>query len=328
MLSTVRVRRWSDLDEVGTLASAKRLAAAGSWREALDGMLGCLMDDRDEATAAMRDVFAVLGDDDPLVPEFRPQALERALLARRGTMADVHDQIRDFWDRDAHTYDDSASHAISDPLEAAAWRAALLRALPERGAKVLDAGAGTGALSLLAAELGYVVTALDLSEGMLSKARAKAEANGVGLTFVVGPAAEPPPGPVRRHHGTARRLDHARPRDGAPRVAGRHGAGWTTRLVRRPLGRRHARRRWRRTVPPRRCGRSSASHDHHHAPYPEDVLAQLPLAEMPSPTPLIEMVREAGWTGCASSACATSNGPRCGTIPGRWGGWRRGPATR
>ena len=70
-------------------------------------------------------------------------------------MADVHDQIRECWDRDSHTYDDSASHAISDPLEAAAWRAALLRALPERGAKVLDAGAGTGALSLLAAELGY-----------------------------------------------------------------------------------------------------------------------------------------------------------------------------
>ena len=50
-------------------------------------------------------------------------------------MADVHDQIRDFWDRDSHTYDDSASHAISDPLEAAAWRAALLRALPEAGSE-------------------------------------------------------------------------------------------------------------------------------------------------------------------------------------------------
>ena len=94
-------------------------------------------------------------------------------------MADVHDQIRDFWDRDSHTYDDSASHAISDPLEAAAWRAALRGRCRSRGAKVLDAGAGTGALSLLAAELGYDVTALDLSEGMLSKARAKAEASGV-----------------------------------------------------------------------------------------------------------------------------------------------------
>ena len=118
-------------------------------------------------------------------------------------MADVHDQIRDFWNRDAHTYDDSVSHAISDPLEAAAWRAAIHAALPDAGAKILDAGAGTGALSLLAAELGYEVTALDLSEGILSKARAKAEAAGSELTFVVGSAAEPPSGPfdaiIERH---------------------------------------------------------------------------------------------------------------------------------
>ena len=107
-------------------------------------------------------------------------------------MADVHDQIRDFWDRDSRTYDDSTSHAISDPVEAAAWRAALRRALPEPAVNVLDVGAGTGALSLLAAELGYDVTALDLSEGMLSRARAKAEARGLGMTFVVGPAADPP----------------------------------------------------------------------------------------------------------------------------------------
>ncbi|MEO8423631.1 MAG: tetratricopeptide repeat protein [Actinomycetota bacterium] len=79
VLSMVRVRGWSDLDEVGTSASAKRLAAAGRWREALDGLLGSLMDDRDDATGAMRDVFAVLGDDDPLVPEFR-RKLSNALF--------------------------------------------------------------------------------------------------------------------------------------------------------------------------------------------------------------------------------------------------------
>lgn len=71
VLSAVRVKGWGDVKEVGTLASAKRLAAAGRWREALDAMLGSLMDDRDDATAAMRDVFAVLGDEDPLVSEFR-----------------------------------------------------------------------------------------------------------------------------------------------------------------------------------------------------------------------------------------------------------------
>jgi putative thioredoxin len=79
VLSTVRVKGWGDLQEVGTLASAKRLAAAGRWREALDGMLGSLPDDRDEATGAMRDVFATLGDDDPLVAEFR-RKLSNALF--------------------------------------------------------------------------------------------------------------------------------------------------------------------------------------------------------------------------------------------------------
>ena len=31
---------------------------------------------------------------------------------------EVHDRIRDYWDRDSHTYDETRSHAISDPLDA------------------------------------------------------------------------------------------------------------------------------------------------------------------------------------------------------------------
>jgi putative thioredoxin len=71
VMSAVRVAGWAAQDEPGTLASAKRLAATGRWREALDGMVGALQDDRDDARAAMIDVFAVLGDDDPIVPEYR-----------------------------------------------------------------------------------------------------------------------------------------------------------------------------------------------------------------------------------------------------------------
>jgi hypothetical protein len=33
----------------------------------------------------------------------------------------------------------------------------------------------------------------------------------------------------------------------------------------------------------------------HHAPYPGEVLSELPLAAMPSPRPLIDAVHEAGW---------------------------------
>src|SRR5207247_9601158 len=118
-------------------------------------------------------------------------------------MADVHDRIRERWDRDAGTYDRSASHAMTDPVEAAAWRAALQRLLPVPPARVLDVGAGTGSLSLLAAELGHRVTALDLSEGMLDRARVKAEERGTAISFVVGTAESPPEGPfdavIERH---------------------------------------------------------------------------------------------------------------------------------
>ncbi|HYG71506.1 MAG TPA: thioredoxin [Actinomycetota bacterium] len=70
LLARIEVRSWADLTEPGTLASAKRLAAKGEFRGALDGMLGALRDDQD-ARQAMVEVFAVLGDDDPLVPEYR-----------------------------------------------------------------------------------------------------------------------------------------------------------------------------------------------------------------------------------------------------------------
>ena len=211
-------------------------------------------------------------------------------------MPDLHDQIRDFWDRDSHTYDDSASHSVSDPLEAAAWRAALRRALPDPGAKVLDVGAGTGALSLLAAQLGYEVTALDLSEGMLSKARAKAEANGVELTFVIGPAAAPPAGPfdaIMERHVVWTMPD--------PVTVLR---AWRDVVV--PGGRLVLFEGvWGADAPTQKAKDGAAEalrrvlgvEDHHHAPYPADVLSQLPLARMTSPNPLIDMVHEAGWRG-------------------------------
>jgi thioredoxin-like negative regulator of GroEL len=52
--------------------SAKRLAAQGEWREALEGMLVALGDDPD-ARPAMLEVFSVLGDEDEdgLVAEYR-----------------------------------------------------------------------------------------------------------------------------------------------------------------------------------------------------------------------------------------------------------------
>lgn len=211
-------------------------------------------------------------------------------------MTDTHGRIRDYWDRDASSYDRSASHAVSDPLEAAAWRAVMRQVLPEPPAAVLDAGAGTGSVGLLAAELGYRVTALDLSEAMLSRAREKADARGLEVEFQVGSAMTPPEGPFDA-------------------VMERHVL-WT---MPDPVG---ALRAWREVTKPggrlvlfegvwhqegvvarlkdaaaTATRRVTGVADHHHAPYPDEVLDTLPLADSLSPLPFIEAVDASGWTG-------------------------------
>jgi SAM-dependent methyltransferase len=210
-------------------------------------------------------------------------------------MADVHDDLRAFWDRDAATYDLAASHAVSDPVEEAAWRQALRRSLPEPGARVLDVGAGTGSLTVLAAELGYRVTALDLSPGMLSKARAKVADRGLEVEFAEGPATEPPDGPfdavIERH------LVWTTPDPVAALSAWRRVAPGGRLVMFEGV--------WGATTPAQRIKdaasgllrRALATPPDHHAPYTPEVLAQLPLGRMPSPAPLIDAARAAGWTG-------------------------------
>jgi SAM-dependent methyltransferase len=206
----------------------------------------------------------------------------------------VHDRIREYWDADAYTYDETRSHSISDTLEAAAWRQALAEALPSPGATVLDAGAGTGALSLLAAELGYEVTALDLSPGMLGRAELKAKERGLDerMRFVVGSATEPPEGPfdaVIERHVLWTMPDPvgamARWREVSGRLVLFEGV-WGETDLRRRL----------KDLLADGLRRIMAVPDDHHAPYPEDVLAELPLARLPSPLPLIDAVYEAGWS--------------------------------
>ncbi|MEU9099049.1 class I SAM-dependent methyltransferase [Streptomyces sp. NPDC048361] len=94
------------------------------------------------------------------------------------------------WDEAAATFDEDPDHGLRDPLVRAAWDEHLAGWLPDRAGEFLDLGCGTGSLSLLAAERGYRVTAVDLSPRMTELARAKLA--GTGAEVLTGDAAKPP----------------------------------------------------------------------------------------------------------------------------------------
>jgi putative thioredoxin len=78
LLAAIRVSEWAALPSATRLDEARRSASEGRWEEALERMLAVVRDDP-EARQSMLDVFAVLGDDDPLVREYR-QRLATALF--------------------------------------------------------------------------------------------------------------------------------------------------------------------------------------------------------------------------------------------------------
>jgi ubiquinone/menaquinone biosynthesis C-methylase UbiE len=210
------------------------------------------------------------------------------------TAADVQDRIRRWWNDDAATYDRTPSHAATDPVEAAAWRAALLRFLPAPPANVLDVGAGTGAMTLLAAELGYRVTALDLSEEMLGKAEDKARDRDLDVAFHVGPGSEPPPGPfdaVMERHVLWTTMNPVDTLAAWRRVTVPGGRLVLFEGIWRPgdsVG------RARHSMAERVRKMRGEGHDH-HGEYDEAMLASLPFARLTSAAPMIEAVEEAGW---------------------------------
>jgi putative thioredoxin len=71
VVARIALRRWADAPADGVLGEAKRLVASGDVVGGLAGMLQALNQDRDEARDAMVTVFTAVGDDDPLVQEYR-----------------------------------------------------------------------------------------------------------------------------------------------------------------------------------------------------------------------------------------------------------------
>ncbi|MEZ4770643.1 MAG: class I SAM-dependent methyltransferase [Caldilineales bacterium] len=96
-----------------------------------------------------------------------------------------------YWDSIAATYDDYPDHGLTDPSVLRAWIDLLRRWLPAQQANILDAGCGTGSLSVVLAGLGHRVTGIDASPAMLDRARAKTAALACTIDFYLMDAAAP-----------------------------------------------------------------------------------------------------------------------------------------
>ena len=206
---------------------------------------------------------------------------------------DIHDEIRRYWDADAAVYDDVPHHRPTDAGELSAWSATLARLLPPPPARVLDCGAGTGFLSILAARQGHKVTALDLSPGMLARLSTHAAAEGLGIDVVEGRADQPPAGPydavMERHLlwtlpdpvGTLRAWREVAPLGRLLVFEGLQGRGDPLSAVRQSAG--------------KALGRLRGRVSDHHAEYPPELLAALPLGPATTPAAVVEAVTAAGW---------------------------------
>lgn len=168
----------------------------------------------------------------------------------------------------------------------------MARALPAEPARVLDVGAGTGFLSLIAARLGHSVTALDLSPRMLEHLRRAAAVEGLEIEVVVGEAEHPPEGfdvVMERH------LLWTLRRPGESLVAWRHAAPEGRLVLFESLWGNSdafeaARSRLRSML---RKVRGQAPD--HHSSYSQSLRSSLPLGSGTPPAKLIEMAQRAGW---------------------------------
>lgn len=103
-------------------------------------------------------------------------------------MDPIKSTIVEAWDRGVADYDELVAHGRLTRTEADAWKTVLAGHLPPPPARVLEVGAGTGVMSLLIAELGYDLTATDISRAMLQEARKKAGQHELTITFEIADA--------------------------------------------------------------------------------------------------------------------------------------------
>ncbi len=105
----------------------------------------------------------------------------------------VKQQVVAHWDRRAPHFDEDFGHSIRTPAERAAWDRILDLVLAGRGVlHALDAGCGTGFLSLELATRGHQVTGVDFAPAMMAEAWRKAAERGISIRFAEADAEQLP----------------------------------------------------------------------------------------------------------------------------------------
>ncbi|WFE21389.1 class I SAM-dependent methyltransferase [Solwaraspora sp. WMMD937] len=106
-------------------------------------------------------------------------------------MTAVQDRINAYWTGRAPGYDAYVQRPERFAVDQQAWSQVWAAALPPAPLDVLDVGTGTGQAAIVLAGLGHRVTGIDLSEGMLERARHHAAAMPGGPVIAYGDAVSP-----------------------------------------------------------------------------------------------------------------------------------------
>jgi len=100
----------------------------------------------------------------------------------------VKDEIIDVWSQRSQSYSKVVQGGMASTYESRGWQEIFTEAMGPGKHKVLDVGTGPGVVAFLLAQLGHEVTAVDLSEGMLTEARQNAVKYGLDIRFEKGDA--------------------------------------------------------------------------------------------------------------------------------------------
>ncbi|GLY08435.1 class I SAM-dependent methyltransferase [Actinoplanes sp. NBRC 101535] len=103
----------------------------------------------------------------------------------------AQDRINDYWTGRAPAYDAYQQRPERRAADEVAWSGVWKDALPAGPLDVLDVGTGSGQVAMTLAGIGHRVTGIDLSEGMLERARAHAATAANAPGFRLGDAVAP-----------------------------------------------------------------------------------------------------------------------------------------